>query len=83
MVPAACLALTGAAAAGVGPRPAALPVEVGPVLVREAPGGTAPRGLWLRGVEPETTGAVPAPSAQPPCPPGRRVGTGAGFCLIN
>ncbi|MCJ2012590.1 hypothetical protein [Methylobacterium sp. J-076] len=47
----------------------------------------APRpGGWLRGVEPGTTGSVQPSSeapAKPSCPPGRRVGTGAGFCLIN
>lgn len=40
----------------------------------------------LTSAEPGTTGSVqaaPAGPAKPPCPPERRVGTGAGFCLIN
>jgi hypothetical protein len=82
LLPAACLALTGAAAAAVGP--AALPAGgTGLVRARAEPAGTVPGRMRLRGVEPESTGAIPAPSARPPCPPGRRVGTGTGFCLIN
>jgi hypothetical protein len=45
-----------------------------------------PQKAWLRGVDPNTTGSVepsPVASARPPCPPDRKVGTGAGFCVIN
>lgn len=61
-----------------------------PVLASTAEGAVSARGprldAWLRGVDPGTTGSVqPAPvaTAKPSCPPERRVGTGAGFCLIN
>ena len=61
-----------------------------PVLASTAEGVVSTRGprldAWLRGVEPGTTGSVEAAPAAPPkpaCPPERRVGTGAGFCLIN
>lgn len=40
----------------------------------------------LTATEPGTTGSVqpaPATTAKPSCPPEKRVGTGAGFCLIN
>jgi hypothetical protein len=40
----------------------------------------------LRGIDPATTGSVETASAtpaKPPCPPERRIGTGAGFCVIN
>lgn len=44
-----------------------------------------PQKTWLRGVDPGTTGSIEGPSAstRPPCPPERKIGTGAGFCMIN
>ncbi|WP_243956932.1 hypothetical protein [Methylobacterium sp. J-067] len=61
-----------------------------PVLASTAEGVVSTRGprldAWLRGIEPGTTGSVQpaqAAPAKPSCPPERRVGTGAGFCLIN
>lgn len=61
-----------------------------PVLASTAQGVVSTRGprldAWLRGIEPGTTGSVeaaPSAAAKPACPPERRVGTGAGFCLIN
>lgn len=68
---AACLMLTG---------PALASTDDAATIRDPRPAG------WLRGVEPGTTGSVqpaPAASAKPVCPPERRVGTGAGFCLIN
>lgn len=56
---------------------------------RAEPVGVAqarPQKAWLRGVDPGTTGSVdaaPVASARPPCPPDRKIGTGAGFCMIN
>lgn len=49
-------------------------------------GQARPLKAWLRGVDPGTTGSVdaaPVASARPPCPPDRKIGTGAGFCMIN
>ncbi|GJD33162.1 hypothetical protein [Methylobacterium aerolatum] len=46
-----------------------------------------PAKPWLRGLEPGTTGSIEGPTtaaaARPPCPPERKIGTGAGFCVIN
>jgi len=68
----------------------ATPVLATPVLASTAEGVVSTRGprldAWLRGIEPGTTGSVqpaPAAPAKPSCPSERRVGTGAGFCLIN
>lgn len=59
-------------------------------LASTAEGSVSTRGprldAWLRGSEPKTTGSVQATNtmpAKPACPPERKVGTGAGFCMIN
>lgn len=61
-----------------------------PVLASTNEGAVSARGprldAWLRGVDPGTTSSIQpsqAAPAKPACPPERRVGTGAGFCMIN
>lgn len=57
-----------------------------PFSVPPAPLQKAPQKTWLRGIEPGTTGSIEGPAtatSRPPCPPDRKIGTGAGFCMIN
>ncbi|MDP4005537.1 hypothetical protein [Methylobacterium sp. NEAU K] len=95
---AACLALAGPAAAqdrpgqaGLNPPALAQPVAASPGAEAATPepgSRSVLDSLALRHPEPEaaqTTSALksPAEAPRPRCAQERRVGTGAGFCLIN
>jgi hypothetical protein len=96
MVPAACLALSGAAAAQDMPELATLspPDQAAGAAAGSLPapglrrtGQASVASLTLRGADAGPAPAVDAKNppgpAKPWCAEARRIGTGAGFCMIN